>query len=365
MRRRTFLKVSTALGAGGLLGAKLRAGPTKAPSPVFVAASADMYSADTEQKRRAIGQGLDSCAVELARSLGALAISRVGQAWEKILGAVTSQTRIAVHVTCFFADLNNINSPQIETLQALVAGLCDMLEGTFPAANIAIFDNDMSGIHRPHAVYGAAALEAMGVEHQDNAWDGSSPMQINGRRLYPHIYFSRADYVINVARLSGHQYAPGSGPGITGCVKGIMGQCSTDVSTFTGIDGAFHDTNKIWRGHQDHWKLIKDKVKVNLLDMVYATRHERLAFSKTVGELCLGLDPCAVDGYGSAKLQELEAADPSWTTYPSLTIPEAVAAAVSGWSTEYQKVDCPIPPRYDASDGIPPRPPQNLRVDPA
>ena len=369
MKRRRFLKLfaaaGAAAGANGLFRPGVAAQPGGTLSPVYVSGSADMYSSDANAKQTAIQQGLDSCIVELARARGATNLQRVGQAWEHILGRVDASTRIAVHVTCFYANKNNMNSPQFETLKAITNGLCDMLGGSFRAGNISFFDNDMGGKHRLHTVYGESNLNTLGVEHELNEWDGNAPMTIKGKAFFPHTYLSNATYAINLARLSGHQYDAGSGPGITGCSKGIVGACSDSTDRYSGVSDTFHDRGDGWQGHQQHWQHIKNKIKVNILDMVRATRHERLAFSKDVGEICLGPDPCAVDGYASDMLRSLEDQDPDWTTFPELHIPKAVANVDANWTTAYSKADCSIPPNYDGmTDQTAPAAPANLRVEP-
>jgi hypothetical protein len=169
-------------------------------------------------------------------------------------------------------------------------------------------------------------------------------MNVNNQTLYPHVYFSEATHVINLARLSGHQFAKGSGPGLSGCVKSFMGATSVGTSGFVNIGDVFHDSSKVWKGHKDFWKIVKPKVKLSIMDMVQASQTEKAEFSKDVGEICLGLDPCAIDGYASGKLTQLFGG-----TYAGLSIPNAVAGAISGWSTQYAENECPIPPVYSAT----------------
>jgi len=340
--RRTFLKLLAASGAAiALPGRRVIAGP--GPGKVFVAHSTQMTSNDPTVKRTAIGAGLDSCLVELARSEGAAPIARVGDAWEWLLGGVTPTTKIAVHVTAFFVSLDLLNSPQWETIQAIVAGLKDMLAGSFPAGNIRVFDNNMSGINRVNAVYGASNLDGLGVAHDLNTYGGPT-LTVNGTTLYQHVYMGDADVIINLARLSGHQYEPGSGPGITGCVKGLMGATSASQDSFGGIANVFHDTSRHWQGHRDLWRLLRSRVKVNIMDMVRASYHEREAFSADVNEIAVSRDPCAIDGYAAQKLLETFPGTP----YAGLSIPEAVASEHSDWSTNFTRVEVPIPAVYDA-----------------
>jgi hypothetical protein len=209
-----------------------------------------------------------------------------------------------------------------------------MCSGTFPAANISLFDNTMSfsglsGPDRMAAVYGDSNLSALGITYSDPSPQyASTTFKVRGTDYHPAAYLDQADYGIDLSPLKRHQYYAG---GLTGVIKNMMGACSTSTSSYGG-GSRFHDSAP-YQSFVDMFKnYMKDKLQLYLVDMVFAAQTENASgWSEAVNRITIGTDPCAVDAYVAKVLGDLgiEATD---------AVPKALANAGLG-TTGYNLVE--------------------------
>lgn len=294
--RRTFIGA-----VGAAAGSTLLASPeARAATNVYSAYSTNMVTGTSPStvQEAWVQAGLDACVKAMTGQ------SSVGKAWEALFPGVTASKKIAIKINCLKKEV----SPQLATIKALVNGLTAMCGGSFPAGNIYLFDNTMpfsglSGTNRMAAVYGATALNALGIVHTDPSpqYSGSS-FSVTGKSYYAAHYLAQADYGIGLVPLKPHQYYAG---GITGVIKNMMGGCSTSTSSYAGGE-TFH-AGSPYQPFVDLFKnCMKAKLQVYVVDMLFAAKTENASgWYKVVNRITTGTDPCAIDAYFASVLTSL------------------------------------------------------------
>ncbi|MBN2361363.1 MAG: DUF362 domain-containing protein [Deltaproteobacteria bacterium] len=240
--------------------------------------------------------GVDACVKAMTGQ------SEVGRAWEAIFPGITAAKKIAIKVNC----LNTSVYPQLATVSALVEGMRSMLGGTYPAANICLFDNNLWTTGKVDACYGAAQLDALGIVHGEDSYDPGTTVSVGGTTMYVSRSWAQADYGVCLAKMAPHQYYAG---GLSGVIKNMMGAVS--ISSGTAFEAkqnnsGFHD-GAPYTAFRDLWLNYADQhLHLYLVDMLFAARHENESgWSRVVKRITMGTDPAAVDSYNVDKINEL------------------------------------------------------------
>ncbi len=306
----------------------LRAAELTDPPSVFSAFHENMVTGTSEETVEYdwVKAGVDACVKAMATT------PSVDEAWRSIFPGVTTASKIAIKINC----LNTNVHPQLATVRALVEGMTAMFAGSFPAANISLFDNNLWTTGKVDACFGASELDGLGIEHGEDTYASGATLTIGGTTLHVSKYWADADYGISLAKMSPHQYYAG---GLSGVIKNMMGAISTnsnaDYQAKTG-GGGFHDGAP----HVGFCDLFnnygRDHLHLHVVDMLFACRHENESgWSKLVKRITMGRDPCAVDSYNVDKINEL---DMSVVQPVTAAVPEALAAAGVG-TTSYHLVE--------------------------
>lgn len=163
VNRRRFLRISGGAAASAMLLPRYSLASRAAASKVYVAHDEALVEGNNSVSYTRVKKALNSLAAAMTgRANGP-------EAWENVFAGVTTDSTIAIKVNC----LHHFNSPQWDTLKALVECLTSMCGGQFPASNIYVFDNDWKdGVQRVNLSYSSGELDALGVWHGNCDYNG-------------------------------------------------------------------------------------------------------------------------------------------------------------------------------------------------
>jgi hypothetical protein len=214
--RRTFLKIASIAGAGGLIYPRslLSSLPPADLSRVVV----------IEDTSATSGLLIDEGVVQSMMDCGIMALTglgNVGEAWKSLFPGITETDVVAIKVNCA--------SPQLpshpEVAFAVRDGLYQMdFDGTpFNTNNVIIYDRTNTEltyagytIRRTSEGYRCFGTNASGVGYSEDTWD------VNGTtQSISTILTDRSDYLVNLSCLKNHGVA-----GVTLCLKNHFGTCS-------------------------------------------------------------------------------------------------------------------------------------------
>jgi hypothetical protein len=271
------------------------------------------------------------------------------QAWQAVFPGIVPTSRIAIKVNC----LNDSVYPHLATLQAIVGGLTSMFAGSFPAGQIALFDNNLWQSGKVDSCYGAANLDALGIWHGEDAYDAGATVQVTGTSMYVSRAWSQADYGISLAKMAPHQYYAG---GLSGVIKNMMGAVSRQTGSYEAkqSSGGFHDGAPYSAFCDLFTGYAAAHLQLYIVDMLFACRHENESgWAQVVRRITLGDDPCAVDAYN---VDAINALGMNVRQPVTKAVPEALAAAGVGNAT-YQLVEPEVrltqrPPSRDELDRL-------------
>ncbi len=216
-------------------------------------------------------------------------ITDTGKAYESLFSkGVSNATAIAIKINCL---ANNGLCTHPEVVNAIIDGLTQMLEGTFPKDNITVFDDRMPS-YLKNAGFplknDPGDYKIITLFNDDNAW--SSPATVhNSTQRFAKIV-DEVDYIINVPVLKNHSNA-----GITFALKNFFG--------IIDRPGDMHDDSAV---SQETWcdpyiaevyKKVADKVAVTIGDAVFGAYKNGPATSPNfiLNTILVGTDPVAMD----------------------------------------------------------------------
>ncbi len=277
----------------------------------------------------ALTDSVDEATVGRAMDALILAMSGqddIGRAWQTVLTGITTSSTVAVKLNLYS------KGPQFATVKALVQGLTSMFGGTFPASQIALFDNGLEGNpRRVDEYYRAFDLQSLGVTHEPDAY-GDAQIRVVDTSLYVSRTLNNADYAICCAAPRVHSWAPSGAGMFTGMIKNMMGAVSAHRDRYGGVrvfHGGANGTGQ--RPYVDLFRrYMRAKIHLYVADHILLARSENRrypGFEKIGNRLIVGTDPCAVDSRSVDILKE-------HYTAPTKLVPEALAAAGIG-TTRY------------------------------
>lgn len=338
MNRRNFLKITGVASAGTMVPTSIASAKTSAmgSNKVYEATHAKMVTG-TRAIPSAINHTYAKAAVDcLARKMGNN--SDLGKAWEAIFPGIKKTDKIGIKVNC----LKRETSPQLCTLEAMVNGMTAMFGGTYPAANIAIFDNDFAlyGFNAAHVdnAFGKSALNKLGIWHARDTYRGPK-IKIANNDFYVSTKWNEAKYCINFLCPRPHILFAGF---LSGHIKNMMGAVSTMQNKFdtqrAESGGKFHDKSN-FKAYVDMMgnPNIALKTFLYVSDFILVPNAENASYYDKIGKtVTFATNGVSVDSYVVDFLKKLF---PSKAT--NKKVPQALAAANLG-SLTYSKITVPV-----------------------
>lgn len=361
MDRRRFIRLASRASASTLIlspGSKAKTKAPISPAKIYEAYEPKMAKlAGTKVLPAGVNKALAAHAVDsLARKMGNN--KDLGKAWQALLPGIQPTSKIAIKVNA----LKPQTSPQYCTMEAIILGLKSMFNGTFPAKNIFLIDNDLGGAFKPAHIdnaFGAANLNKLGVWHGKDSYSGDT-LTIDGIKLYVSTKLTEAirspgGQIINFLCPRPHRIFAGF---LSGHIKNMMGTTSTLRNTYKvsglGAGKLFH-----WSGERtttanytrtekcfvDLHKYMQPKTALYIADMILMPKQEDgSGYEKIGNRIAFSNDPCAADSYVVDKLLEkgfkVYRGTPPVPYDPTKYTPKALEAAGLG-TTSYQTVSVP------------------------
>jgi uncharacterized protein (DUF362 family) len=215
--RRTFLKIVSITGAGGLVyPQKLLSGMSPlADSRVVLIEDTAATSGTTVNA--SVAQSMVNCGImNLAQEFD------VGQAWKVLLPGVSETSVIAIKVNCINSSLSS--HPEVAYAVANALAQMDFGGTPFPENNIIIFDRTNGELTSAGYTLNTSAtgVRCFGT-NQSGVGYSSESYDINGSsQRISEIVTELADYMINLSVLKNHGTA-----GVTLCLKNHYGTCNS------------------------------------------------------------------------------------------------------------------------------------------
>jgi uncharacterized protein (DUF362 family) len=247
--RRTFLKIASLTGLGGLIlprGVLSSMGPLDTSRVVLIEDSAATSGTTVDP---VVAQSMMDCGITTYTGL-----YDVGGAWKSLFPGIDATNVIAIKVNC----INSSLSTHPAVANAVANGLAQMMFGgtPFPANNIIIFDRTngeltSAGYTLNTSTTGVRCFgtNASGVGYSTETYDVNSTTQ----RLST-IVTEMADYIVNASVLKNHNMA-----GVTLSMKNHYGTCNSPGSLHGGdCDPYIPELNSLGP--------IRDKQRVNICD---------------------------------------------------------------------------------------------------
>lgn len=335
MRRRNFLKIAGGASASTLLGPIASQAASQAQPKVYEVHDAQLMKSKLIAPSVVNKDNAKSAVDALARKMGNNA--DLGKAWQNLLPGITKTSKICIKVNC----LKPQTSPQLCTLEAIIAGLKSMFAGTFPAKNIFLIDNNLQGQFKADHVnnaFGSANLDKMGVWHGKDSYQGPT-VNVNGKNVYVSTKWDEAAKTpgttcINFLCPRPHQFFAGY---LSGHIKNMMGMVSTSKTTYAAARGPnkFFHNNSTTKYYEDLFKHVGPQTALYISDLLLFCKHENAYYDKQGQRLAFSNDPCAIDAYVVDTLNKA-----GYTKVTKKT-PTGLQKAGLG-STNYQKVPVPL-----------------------
>ena len=214
--RRTFLKIVSITGAGGLIYPReLLSGS----SPLDLSRVVIIEDASATS-----GLTIDADVVQSMLNCGIMNLAGeydVGEAWKAMLPGVSETSVIAIKVNC----INSSLSTHPEVAYAVANGLQEMdFGGTpLPENNIIIYDrtnSELSGAG--YTLNGSEiGLRCFGTDTSFAGYSTETYLVVNATQRLSTIVTEMADYIINISVLKNHTIS-----GVTMCLKNHYGTCN-------------------------------------------------------------------------------------------------------------------------------------------
>jgi len=291
--RRDFLHRSGAAAASALLLPYRLSANVSASSDVYVVHDDGLVDDPG-------GGGLPPVVYErVKKAYDAIACNMTGEphapyAWEALFPGIAATSKIALKINC----LQTFNSPSLQSVQALIACLTSMFEGTFPASNIALFDNVWyTNTERVNVVYKPGDLDALGVWHGSCTYDGPA-MRAGGKDWYPTKQLADADFGIAFGVSRPHCCHADH---LSASIKNMLGAISTTHDRYSRVQdfhGDFNGGAPAWPMYAELFKNgMKDLIDLYISDWIFVSFDETQPFNTVTKRLVASKDPCAIDSY--------------------------------------------------------------------
>lgn len=222
--------------------------------------------------------------------------STVGKAYESLFPEeVTSSTTIAIKINCL-ARGGLCTHPEV--VEAIIDGLGQMLDGSYPISNITVFDDRMPGhltsagyvLKNEENDYKVITVYGETNENDEPNW-GETITIFNSAQRFCKI-IDEVDYIINVPVLKDHSEA-----GITFALKNFFGIIDKPEAMHNNPD----EENKTWCDPyvSEVYKKVADKIKLTVGDAILGVHKGGPATGPTfiLSTLLVGTDPVAMDMY--------------------------------------------------------------------
>lgn len=255
----------------------------------------------------------------------------VGQAWQAVFPGITAASKIAIKINA----LKPNNAPQFATLKAIVMGLRKMFGGTYPAANISAFDNNLWGGAKLAKAFAPKSASSLGIWAGEDSY--AHPINVGGQKVYVSTHWHSANYHINLLAPRRHRYYFGN---YSGFIKNMMGAVSIVTTTYKAAMGSgnqyFHAmSDPTYAAYKDLMTYIKNFNKCLYVgDMIMLPKDETCDYMEKVPcRLIMGTDPVAMEMFAIKVIK-----DSGITPNPSDKGVKAMATAGLG-SLAYNKID--------------------------
>jgi uncharacterized protein (DUF362 family) len=222
--RRTFLKIASLTGLGGLVFPRSLLSSTGPLDPSRVLLIEDSGATSGTTVNAAVTQSMMDCGM-----MSYTGQYDVGEAWKSLFPEIDATRVIAIKVNC----INSSLSTHPEVANAIANGLTQMMFGgtPFPANNIIIFDRtnwelQSAGYTTNTSTTGIRCFgtNASGVGYSTETYNVNGSTQ----RLST-IVTELSDYIVNASVLKNHNMA-----GVTMCLKNHYGTCNSPGSLHGG-----------------------------------------------------------------------------------------------------------------------------------
>jgi uncharacterized protein (DUF362 family) len=214
--RRTFLKIASLTGLGGLVFPRnllASMGPLDLVKVVLI-----------EDSNATTGMAVNAPVAQSMMDCGILRLTGqhdVGEAWKSLFTGIDTSKTIAIKVNC----INSSLSTHPKVTNAIVDGLTRMMFGDtpFPENNIIVFDRKEGELQAAGYTINTSgtgvrcfATNTSGVGYSTETYDVDNRTQTLSR-----IVTEMSDYIVNVSVLKNHSTA-----GVTLCMKNHYGTCN-------------------------------------------------------------------------------------------------------------------------------------------
>lgn len=258
-----------------------------------------------------------------------------GKAWESIMPGIEPASKVTIKANC----LKPETAAQFATLESTVEGLTSMCNGSFPAGNINIIDNNLGGQFNPdhvNFVFGRDNLDRLGVWHEKDSYHGPT-IDVVGNPLHISTRLAEAGpYCLSLVATRIH--AGGAGH-LSGNIKNFMGAASTLKDDFRALaaytGGQFHDREN-HQGFVDLFRnYMREHIRLYIADMVLIPDKECGQYDSIGNRIAVSTDPCAIDSWSVDVLKE-------FYEKPTKRVPLTLEAGGVG-STDYDLISISLP----------------------
>lgn len=227
----------------------------------------------------------------------------IGKAYEALFPLLDLTTKIAIKINSL-AGSGLCTHPEV--VEAIIDGLSQMKNSTFPLSNITVFDDRMeslmnsAGFPLKNNVNDYKVLSTFGETSKfgDKNW-GDTYHDISGSAQRLSKIAEEADYIINVPVLKDHNNA-----GITFSLKNFFGI----VRNPSDLHTAPSQTGKTWCDPYiaGVYKLVVEKVKLIVGDAIFAAHKGGPSTAPTfiLNSILVSTDPVAMDMYALKLINE-------------------------------------------------------------
>lgn len=264
--------------------------------------------------------------------------STVAEAYEALFPVLNSSTKIAIKINCL---AGNGLCTHPEVVEAIIDGLSQMLNSSFPVDNITVFDDRMRNLmnnagfplkNNPNDYKVLSTYGETSIFGPTNWSDTSIDISGNAQR-FSNIA-EEADYLINVPVLKDHSNA-----GITFALKNFYGV----IDKPGNMHNDPNETHNTWCDPYiaGVYKIVADKVALIVGDAIFAVHKggPSTAPTYTPKTLFIGTDPVAMDMHALKLINEERTKYNLYeiTTEPDLNYPNRADARhiITASSDEY------------------------------
>jgi uncharacterized protein (DUF362 family) len=207
------------------------------PSPVYVAQNGNAVVSGSTLVKAEVKKTVDAAVMAVAQGMIGTLPPSIGNAYESIFGAVTSQSKIGIKINTLAASGANGLCTHVEVVTSIIEGLVTMLGNTFPANNIVVFDDRYDGGIMKQMIAAKFPLQNDGVSHRVASVNFNTTLHgvpanikeppsdlwadtytITGKPIRLSSIIQGLDYIINVPVIKDHNIA-----GVTFSLKNFFG----------------------------------------------------------------------------------------------------------------------------------------------